>query len=247
MKAHKLTPDLVTTTLFQHLAEGLPDSATHMLREQYRMIKPIGDLISSSFYEGRLLSPRSDLLAGYDGFGKPVLWINTEKLGASRREQGGGPGSSYANREEARLALHRLKTLDKAIGHGLINPPDGDKLDVLLIAPYSRQVDELRKRLAGLNPRHLSVTALSVDAVQGRECDLAIFTVTRSNDQGRFGFLGQPYWRRINVALSRARYGLTIVGDAHFCRAANGGALREVLGYIGAHPDDCEVRDADRS
>ncbi|MEU4516233.1 AAA domain-containing protein [Nonomuraea wenchangensis] len=245
MKDFSLTPELVSTTLFQHLANSVPNAATHLLREQYRMIKPIGDLISSCFYEDRLISPRTDQLPGYDGLGKPVLWINTEKLGDKRREQGGGASLSYANREEARIAANRLQTIDRAVDKGVIKPPN-ERLDVLLIAPYSRQVEELRRKLAPLKLRRLDVTVLTVDAVQGRECDLAIFTVTRSNDKGRLGFLSQPYWRRINVALSRARYGLTIIGDARFCRATPG-ALREVLLYADSHPDDCEVRDADHS
>ena len=85
---------------------------------------------------------------------------------------------------------------------------------------------------------------MSVDAVQGRESDLALLSLTRSNAQGRLGFLGADYWRRINVALSRARFGLTIIGDAGFIRGTNG-ALRTVLEYVEQHPADCIVRLAD--
>ncbi|WP_371778026.1 AAA domain-containing protein [Streptosporangium subroseum] len=94
-------------------------------------------------------------------------------------------------------------------------------LDVLVISPYTRQVAELRSKIHGLKAPHLKIDVQTVDAVQSRECDLAIFSVTRSDPNGRLGFLGQPYWRRINVALSRARYGLTIVGDSRFCRRAS--------------------------
>jgi superfamily I DNA and/or RNA helicase len=80
-----------------------------------------------------------------------------------------------------------------------------------------------------------------VDAVQGRQCDVAMFSVTRSNPNLNVGFLGPEHWRRINVAVSRARFGLTIVGDAEFCRSANG-ALQQVVRYIEKHPDDCEVQ-----
>ncbi|WP_079133927.1 AAA domain-containing protein [Streptomyces sp. EN23] len=69
--------------------------------------------------------------------------------------------------------------------------------------------------------------------------------MTRSNPQGKFGFLGEKYWRRINVALSRARYGLTIVGDADFCRSSPG-ALRQVVNYIEDHPEDCKISEAER-
>ena len=139
--------------------------------------------------------------------------------------------------------MSRLEVIDQAIDKKVIQVPGSRKLDVLVIAPYGRQVTELTRRLASLKLKHITPEVLSVDAVQGRECDLAVFSVTRSNAQGRFGFLGQPYWRRINVALSRARFGLIIVGDAGFCRSKPG-ALRDVLDYIGAHPQECEIRDA---
>ncbi|MFI6890045.1 AAA domain-containing protein [Streptosporangium canum] len=244
MSEFSLTPEMVTTTLFQHLADGLPKTATHLLREQYRMIKPIGDLISACFYDDELISPNTTRLPGYDSLGKPVLWINTEPLGDGRREQGGGAGGSYVNRTEVKIVLNRLRTIENAVAKGYIKPPD-DCLDILVISPYTRQVAELRNKIHGLKAPHLKIDVQTVDAVQGRECDLAIFSVTRSNPNGRLGFLGQPYWRRINVALSRARYGLTIVGDSRFCRSAPG-ALREVLLYLDDHRDDCEVRDADR-
>nr|BFD89239.1 hypothetical protein KitaXyl93_05990 [Kitasatospora sp. Xyl93] len=136
-----------------------------------------------------------------------------------------------------------METIDKAIDRQLIKAPPGRKLDVLAIAPYGRQVEELNRQLAEVRLKHLAVEVLSVDAVQGRECDLAVFSVTRSNDRSDFGFLGEPYWRRINVALSRARFGLIVVGDAAFCRSKRG-ALRDVLDYMSSHPQECEVRDA---
>ncbi|WP_440068608.1 AAA domain-containing protein [Streptosporangium sp. OZ121] len=247
MQEHSISKEIVTTTLFQHLVSSLPSTAKHMLRAQYRMIPPIGELISACFYEDKLLSPLARELNGYASFGKPVQWIDTGPLGTGRREQAPVSGdTSFANRDEARLVIDRLRTLDRAVGHGLIKPIDGHKLEILLIAPYRRQVAELNNKIATLSPAHVAATALSVDAVQGRECDLAIFSVTRSNDQGRLGFLGQEYWRRINVALSRARYGLTIVGDARFCQSAPG-ALRDVLNYIQTHRTDCEIIDADRT
>ncbi|TDD24094.1 serine/threonine protein kinase, partial [Actinomadura sp. KC06] len=117
------------------------------------------------------------------------------------------------------------------------------KLEVLVIAPYRRQLEEIDRRLASLKLRHVRVILQSVDAAQGREADIAIFTVTRSNAKGKMGFLSEPYWRRINVALSRARFGLTIIGDADFCRSAPG-ALRDVLAYMDTHKEDCEIRSA---
>jgi hypothetical protein len=207
------------------------------------MVRPIGDMISTCFYDGRLRSQRTKGLPGYESVvGAAVTWVDTVPLGDERREQG---VTSYANRAEAAIILRQLDRLDGAIDFGLIRAEDDGPLDVLLIAPYKSQVEELRRRVAPRSFKRIRPVAMSVDAVQGRESDIALVSLTRSNPQGRLGFLGADYWRRINVALSRARYGLTIVGDAEFIRGTNG-ALRAVLQYIEQHSGDCLLRPADR-
>ncbi|MEE4025062.1 AAA domain-containing protein [Gordonia sp. PKS22-38] len=243
MQEHELTPDNVKETLFQRFVDHLPGHSQLVLQEQYRMIRPIGDMISTCFYDGKLRSPKTHGLEGYERvLGRTVRWIDTGPFGAARRESG---VTSYANRTEAQLLVKQLLMIDNAVEHGLIQAPDGDNLEVLVIAPYKKQVEDLKRRLAPRAFQHLTTTVLSVDAVQGRESDLALVSLTRSNSENRLGFLGAEYWRRINVALSRARYGLTIIGDAGFVRETNG-ALRSVLEYIENHPADCEVRLADR-
>jgi superfamily I DNA and/or RNA helicase len=243
LNGHEISKENVTETLFQRLVDQLPAHSQLALDEQYRMVRPIGDLISTCFYEGKLRSPRTEGLAGYDKvMGRAVTWIDTGRLGDRRREQG---STSFANRAEAQLLLSQLDTIDWAIDIGSVKLPERiARLKVLVIAPYKAQVDELRRRLAPKSFRHLVPTVMSVDAVQGRESDLALLSLTRSNTQGRLGFLGADYWRRINVALSRARFGLAIIGDAGFIRGTNG-ALRTVLEYVEQHPADCVVRLAD--
>ncbi|MGO1053082.1 AAA domain-containing protein [Crossiella sp. CA198] len=242
---HGIDRELVQETMFKWFADRLPAHSKFLLRDQYRMVRPIGDLVSTCFYGGELNSPRAEGLPGYDVFGKPVLWLDTSRLGDDRREDAGPGGVSYANRAEARVVFDRLKTLERAIDKGVVSIPGGaDKLEVLLIAPYRRQVTEMLRRLGANRFKRLRVDVLSVDAVQGRQCDVALFSVTRSNPQFKLGFLGADHWRRINVAVSRARFGLTIVGDAEFCRTANG-ALRDVLRYMSDNPDDCAVREVE--
>ncbi|SEF24750.1 Protein kinase domain-containing protein [Amycolatopsis pretoriensis] len=243
LEEHGIDQKLVRETLFQRLVDRLPDHSKFLLRDQYRMIRPIGDLVSSCFYRDELRSPNDDGLVGYDLLGKPVLWLDTKLLGERRFEDSSGqPDSSFANREEARIVFDRLATLENAARIGALRPPRGqERLEVLLIAPYRRQVEELRRTLARRSFQHLAVTVHSVDAVQGRQCDITIFSVTRSNRQHRMGFLGLDHWRRINVALSRARYGLTIVGDSEFCGAAPG-ALRDVVRYMREHSATCEIQ-----
>ncbi|MCZ4536760.1 AAA domain-containing protein [Gordonia terrae] len=241
LKERGLSRENVEETLFQRFVNYLPDHSQLMLEEQYRMIKPIGDLISDCFYDGRLRSPRTQGLAGWDQLmGQAVTWIDTGNLGESRRESG---TTSFANREEAKVVVSQLENIDNAVKYKLLKPER--ELEVLVIAPYKSQVEELRRRIAAKSFRHLIATVLSVDAVQGREADLALVSVTRSNRDGKLGFLGPHYWRRINVALSRARFGLTIIGDAAFIRGTDG-ALRNVLNHIERHPDACTIREAVR-
>jgi serine/threonine protein kinase len=249
MNEHRLQPEDVKQTLFQRLADELPAHSQVMLERQYRMIRPIGDMISTCFYDEKLTSPREHGLEGYTrGYGKPVLWLDTSSLGNLRRESAPqGQSTSFANRTEARVLIDRLRVLSGSIGKGVVRLPEGtDSLDVLVIAPYVSQVLELKQQLAPIREqlRGLDVTEMSVDAVQGREADVAFLSITRSNSKGHLGFLGPDYWRRINVALSRARFGLTIVGDAGFIKGTNG-ALKQVLSYIESHRDDCEMRIAE--
>lgn len=240
-----LNADFVRQTLFSRLAAGLPQSNRFALTEQYRMIAPIGNLISECFYDGVLQSPRTAGVRGYEQLGKTVTWIDTSSHpGRIENLDANHPGS-YANRHEANIAVSRLASIENAIERGLVEPEQSrGKYDVLLIAPYRGQIDELARRLNKERFKHLTVEVESVDAVQGREADFVVFSVTRSNRDRSFGFLGESYWRRINVALSRARYGLTIVGDATFASDEKG-ALARVLTYMRQHPDDCEIRGSD--
>src|SRR4051812_36293116 len=130
------------------------------------MARPIGDLISACFYDEKLSSVRAEGLHGYErGYGKPVMWLDTSSLGESRREsapQGGA--TSYANRTEARALIDRLKILNNAVEHGVVNSPkEGKPLDVLAIAPYVSQVAEIKHQIAPLLGRlsHLAVRVIS--------------------------------------------------------------------------------------
>lgn len=87
----------------------------------------------------------------------------------------------------------------------------------------------------------LAVEINTVDAFQGREADIAIYSVTRSNDQGNIGFLRD--FRRLNVALSRGREYLLVVGDHIFARSVQGlNPFRSVVEHIEAHPSECSIR-----
>ncbi|MCA1306878.1 AAA family ATPase [Microbacterium esteraromaticum] len=238
-----LLPSQVRETLFERLAAHLPSSNQFRLTEQFRMVPAIGNMISSCFYDGWLRSAPVDGLRGYDLLSKPVLWLDTSGLKNRRETRDARTAGSFVNNCEADAVIDRLGAIQRAIEAGLIPESKRGGYHVIIIAPYRSQTEELKRRLDRIEGdlSNLHVEVESVDAVQGRECDLAIFSVTRSNDAAKLGFLGEAYWRRINVALSRARFGLTIVGDAEFCEAKPGG-LKKVIDYIRANADSCELR-----
>ena len=110
---------------------------------------------------------------------------------------------------------------------------------VAVLSGYAGQLKLLKRSLdteqSGLQT--LAIECNTVDAFQGREADIVIYSVTRSNKDGKIGFLRDE--ARLNVALSRGRVGLLIVGDHQFCRSLSYSPLSDVLHYIEQHPEDC--------
>jgi superfamily I DNA and/or RNA helicase len=213
------------TTLFSRLAQGLPDANKRMLREQHRMVKPIGDLISDCFYDGELISVGATSSSSIPGvFPKEVTWHDTSGIEKRREIPSPSLTSSFVNICEARHVANLVQMLENHFENSSTKPT------VLVTAPYSAQVRELRRQVDKLGVlERMAVEVATVDSVQGREADFVIFSITRSNSEGQAGFLRLD--ARANVALSRARYGLAIVGDMSFCRSTNT-PFREVANYI---------------
>ncbi|WP_144127956.1 AAA domain-containing protein [Catellatospora sichuanensis] len=237
MQRHNLERADVEHSLFQRLLDHAPAAARHRLTHQYRMHPGIGDLVSACFYEGRLVSKATRTLPGWDVLYKPVTWMDTGAI-ADRRER--SDGTSWVNHREVRVIRRAIMTLRTALDKGHIKTPDGKPLRVLVLTAYDKQMEQLRRAVAGPPSDHLDIEVKTVDAVQGREADITFYSVVRSNDKRAFGFLDARNWRRINVALSRSRYGLVIVGDAPFCESAPG-PLNTVLTHIRRNSDNCAI------
>jgi superfamily I DNA and/or RNA helicase len=129
-----------------------------------------------------------------------------------------------------------LNALKNAIDRNFIKTEklplkNNQKLKVLIIAPYSAQIIQARTILGNTKIYPFDIEFNSVDAVQGRESDIVFFSCVRSNDRQEVGFMGPKNWRRINVALSRARLQVNIIGDAYFW-ANTKSDLKDVLEYI---------------
>lgn len=213
---------------------GLPDGCRDRLRNQYRMVKPIGDLVSECFYDGDLLSPvASHGLKLAPAIPKPVMWYSTHALRhfAEKKE-----GQTFYNPSEVsvvRNLLLKLQFLAKA---------QKKRIGVAVISGYTAQVQALSDMVSqGVAEwPELDISCNSVDAFQGRQADVCIYSVVRSNPGNRLGFLKEK--PRLNVALSRGKSALLIVGDQMFCRSARGSnPFRKVLDYFDANEGTCEM------
>ena len=196
-------------TLFERLIEKFPDQAT-MLRVQYRMHRDIMAFPSGWFYEDRLLAHPTVAGSLLRPNQSPVTFIDT--AGTGYREEQDPETLSRFNEEEAALAIKLSEKLVEEIGseHWI-----EEGLTLGLITPYSAQVERLRKLAEAsevLEPLHKLATINTVDAFQGQERDVIIISLVRSNDQAEVGFLSDI--RRTNVAMTRARRKLILIGDS---------------------------------
>ncbi|MCP4175840.1 MAG: AAA family ATPase [Fuerstiella sp.] len=192
-------------SLMQRLVEHYGDAVTRQLTVQYRMHEQIMDFSSRHFYDGRLTaddSVRQHLLTDLPSIddttvdASPVVFIDT--AGAGWEEEQEPEGLSRLNPQEGRLVLQQVNALCEA---GL-NPSD-----IAVIAPYAAQVRWLRQHT---EYDHLEVD--TVDGFQGREKEAVVMCTVRSNGKGEVGFLSDA--RRMNVALTRARRKLVVIGDS---------------------------------
>jgi superfamily I DNA and/or RNA helicase len=202
------------------------------------MVEPIGKLVSECFYDGRLESaPKpldTNLNLGFL-FPRPVTWFTTAGL-PNRWEH--SVDASFVNYCEVEF-LHDLL--------GRINWTADQcevRYKVALITGYAGQRKELWRSIVNdiKKWQRLVIECNTVDAFQGREADIALYSVTRCNDHGGIGFLYEK--ERINVALSRGKYYLGIIGDHLFCRQAQGdNPFRAVLSHIDADPEGCKLEE----
>jgi hypothetical protein len=221
-------------SLFERFRRLLPSGNIFQLETQYRMVEPIGSLVSECFYEGKLKSKRQSVYKPLLSLtGKAVNWFTTE-FNEDRQEQ--KHGTTFLNTCEVGIIERLLLRLDAACAP----QRQQRRCSVMVLSGYGGQVGLCEHRLSHLSRRltSLDVQVCTIDRVQGREADVVMYSVTRSNAAGDLGFLKKD--SRINVALSRARDLLCIVGDAPFVdRAREEAGLKRVLGYIRDHAATC--------
>jgi len=192
-------------SLLERLIQSYGDSINRRLEVQYRMHEQIMQFSSQQFYDGALTAHdtvKTHLLCDLAGVAEttltiePVTFIDT--AGAGWEEELEPDGLSRRNLEEGRLVIRKVRELAEA---GL------STRDIAVIAPYAAQVRWLREQW-GFEDLEID----TVDGFQGREKEAVVISLVRSNSEGEIGFLADT--RRMNVALTRARRKLIVIGDS---------------------------------
>ncbi len=204
-------------TLMERIVENKPECVS-LLQVQYRMNDEIMQFSSDYFYHGQMKSaPEVAHRLIHEG-DAPILWFDTSEIELGEdeknnfREQFVGETFGRINKGEASLTLSLLQIYFQRICMQRILD---DRIDVGIISPYRAQVQYLKrliKKRAFFKPfRHL-ISVNTVDGFQGQERDVILISLVRANDTGQIGFLRDL--RRMNVAITRARMKLFILGDA---------------------------------
>ena len=196
-------------TLMQHIVRNKPE-AVSLLKIQYRMNDEIMKFSSDWFYHGELKSAPEVKYRSILDFDTPIVWVNTEGMDAE--EEFVGESFGRINKAEAVLSIEELKKYIDKIGKERLLE---ERIDFGLISPYKAQVQYLRqliKKDAFFKPFRGLITINTVDGFQGQERDVILISLVRANEDGQIGFLNDL--RRMNVAITRARMKLIILGDA---------------------------------
>lgn len=203
-------------TLMERIVENKPECVT-LLNVQYRMNDEIMRFSSDWFYNGKVttaqeITRRKSIL----NFDRPILWLDTGQIdfGADEpgsKEQFVGENFGRINKGEATLTLDSLQAYFTKIGKQRILD---EQIDVGVISPYRAQVQYLRRLIMKrefFKPYRRLITVNTVDGFQGQERDIILISMVRANENGEIGFLRDL--RRMNVAMTRVRMKLIILGD----------------------------------
>ena len=204
-------------TLMERIVENKPEVVT-LLKMQYRMNEEIMRFSSDWFYGNMVESAPEVKYRSILDFDIPMTWIDTSKFeipedsNVSFKEQFVGESFGRINKAEAELTLLTLETYFNKIGKQRILD---ERLDVGIISPYRAQVQYLRRQIKKkewAKPYRQLISVNTVDGFQGQERDIILISLVRANNDGQIGFLRDL--RRMNVAITRARMKLIILGDA---------------------------------
>ena len=226
-------------TLMERIAENKPEVVT-LLKIQYRMNDEIMRFSSDWFYGGKVESAPQIKYRSVLDYDHPITWIDTsneenqitiegedapedsastsssvsaanQNSDLNFKEQFVGESFGRINKAEAELTLLTLAEYFTKIGKQRVL---SESIDVGIISPYRAQVQYLKKLIKKyefFKPYRRLISVNTVDGFQGQERDVILISLVRSNDEGQIGFLKDL--RRMNVAMTRARMKLIILGN----------------------------------
>ena len=213
-------------TLLEKVVLHKPETVS-LLKIQYRMHEDIMRFPSRWFYHDELEAAPEVNYRGILDFDTPVSWIDTSEL--DLQEKAVAEGTGRLNTGEAELLVRELKNYMERIGIRRILE---EHIDFGVISPYRAQVHYLRhllKKEPFFRPCRRLITVHTVDGFQGQERDVIMISLVRANEKGQIGFLRDL--RRMNVAITRARMKLLILGEA--VTLTRHPFYRELYEYIG--------------
>lgn len=225
---------------FSKIFDILPDSCRETLSTQYRMHPCIGDMISSVFYENKIqngIRAEERTLDLPSFLNSAMLWISTSNCSKEKRFEEriitANGNASYSNPLEVKILQEYIKALDDEIGD--------KKYSVGIITPYRAQLDLIQKRIKMLSIKNISVEANTVDAFQGSQKDIILYSTVRSSDAPQIGFLKEH--SRLNVSFSRAKSLLIIVGDLNFLNNSKiaDNKFPEIVKHIFSNQSFCHI------
>lgn len=225
VKSYKAARQGLGVSMMERVAKLHPEAVT-LLEVQYRMNQTIMEFLSRWFYDSKMKAAPEVKHRGILDLDTPMEWIDTSAIIPAQnptdknvhptaevpfRELIRGKGYGRVNYDEARLTVDTLHDYINRIGCERILD---ERIDIGLISPYRAQVAVLRRMIRHDNffrPFRNLISINTVDGFQGQERDVIIISLVRSNDRGQIGFLNDL--RRMNVAITRARMKVILVGD----------------------------------
>ena len=196
-------------TLMERIANNKPEVVT-LLRMQYRMHEDIMRFSSNWFYHNLMVAAPEVGHRSILDHDLTMVWIDSSEIPDSSENSN---NASKSNTNEVRLTLLSLQAYFELIGRQRILD---EHIDVGIISPYRAQVQLLRQQVRKsefFKPFRRFISVNTVDGFQGQERDIIVISLVRSNEEGQIGFLRDL--RRMNVAITRARMKVIIVGDRH--------------------------------
>jgi len=197
-------------TLLERLISKQAEASV-MLKVQYRMHERIMGFSNTQFYQEQLIAHESVKNVTLDEQENPFIFIDT--AGCGFEEKQGSENQSISNPEEAHLLVKILEDFRTRF-----------QVPIAVISPYKAQVNYLKTLLEHLE----NVKIGTVDSFQGQESEAVFISLVRSNDKSEIGFLADT--RRLNVALTRAKKKLVVIGDS--ATLANNTFFKHFLDYV---------------